>query len=55
MPLLIFNSSVFFFFLQGPVQDAELPLGAESSGVHHQDQDLDISPCVSCQEVNCSI
>ncbi|KAG1971078.1 amyloid-beta A4 precursor protein-binding family A [Pimephales promelas] len=34
----------------GPVQDAELPLGAESSGVHHQDQDLDISPCVSCQE-----
>ncbi|KAK7126134.1 hypothetical protein R3I93_021497 [Phoxinus phoxinus] len=33
-----------------PVQDAELPCGAESSGVHHQDQDLDISPCVACQE-----
>ncbi|XP_048030799.1 amyloid-beta A4 precursor protein-binding family A member 1 isoform X3 [Megalobrama amblycephala] len=33
-----------------PVQDAELPSGAESSGVHHQDQDLDISPCVPSQE-----
>ncbi|XP_051765606.1 amyloid-beta A4 precursor protein-binding family A member 1 isoform X2 [Ctenopharyngodon idella] len=33
-----------------PVQNAELPSGAESSGVHHQDQDLDISPCVPSQE-----
>lgn len=33
-----------------PVQDAELPLGAESSGVHHQDQDLDVSPCAPSQE-----
>ncbi|XP_042620642.1 amyloid-beta A4 precursor protein-binding family A member 1-like isoform X1 [Cyprinus carpio] len=33
-----------------PVQDAELPLGAESSGVHHQDQDLDISPSVPSEE-----
>ncbi|XP_067289173.1 amyloid-beta A4 precursor protein-binding family A member 1 isoform X2 [Pseudorasbora parva] len=34
-----------------PVQDNELlPLGAESSGVHYQDQDLDVSPCVPSQE-----
>ncbi|XP_073686060.1 amyloid-beta A4 precursor protein-binding family A member 1 isoform X2 [Garra rufa] len=33
-----------------PIQDAELPLGAESSGVHHQDQDLDVSPSVPNEE-----
>ncbi|XP_051973523.1 amyloid-beta A4 precursor protein-binding family A member 1 isoform X1 [Xyrauchen texanus] len=33
-----------------PIQDAVLPLGAESSGVHHQDQDVDISPSVPSEE-----
>ncbi|XP_016411452.1 amyloid beta A4 precursor protein-binding family A member 1-like isoform X1 [Sinocyclocheilus rhinocerous] len=33
-----------------PIQDAELPLGAESSGVHHQDQDLDGSHSVPSEE-----
>ncbi|XP_058646254.1 amyloid-beta A4 precursor protein-binding family A member 1 isoform X1 [Onychostoma macrolepis] len=33
-----------------PIQDAELPLGAESSGVYHQDQDVDVSPSVPCEE-----
>ncbi|KAL1266965.1 hypothetical protein QQF64_002640 [Cirrhinus molitorella] len=34
----------------GPIQDAELPLGAESSGGHHQDQDLDVGPNVPNEE-----
>ncbi|XP_050976793.1 amyloid-beta A4 precursor protein-binding family A member 1 [Labeo rohita] len=33
-----------------PIQDAELPLGAESSGVSHQEQDLDVSPSVPSEE-----
>ncbi|XP_042588137.1 amyloid-beta A4 precursor protein-binding family A member 1 isoform X2 [Cyprinus carpio] len=32
------------------IQDAELPLGAESSGVHLQDQDVDVSPSVPSEE-----
>uniref|UniRef100_A0A9J7YSS7 Amyloid beta (A4) precursor protein-binding, family A, member 1b n=1 Tax=Cyprinus carpio carpio TaxID=630221 RepID=A0A9J7YSS7_CYPCA len=38
-----------------PVQDADLPLGAESSGVHHQDQDLDVSPSVPSEETRRSL
>ncbi|XP_059400296.1 amyloid-beta A4 precursor protein-binding family A member 1-like isoform X2 [Carassius carassius] len=40
---------------EAPIQDAELPLGAESSGVHHQDQDLDVSPCVPSDETRRSL
>ncbi|XP_051540004.1 amyloid-beta A4 precursor protein-binding family A member 1-like [Myxocyprinus asiaticus] len=34
-----------------PIQDSVLSLGAESSGVHHQDQDVDISSSVSDEEL----
>ncbi|XP_052464725.1 amyloid-beta A4 precursor protein-binding family A member 1 isoform X1 [Carassius gibelio] len=40
---------------EAPVQDAELPLGAESSGVQHQDQDLDVSPSVPSDETRRSL
>ncbi|XP_043106221.1 amyloid-beta A4 precursor protein-binding family A member 1 isoform X2 [Puntigrus tetrazona] len=33
-----------------PIQDAELPSGAESSGGHLQDQDVDVSPSMPCEE-----